>query len=80
MASGLLPATGGEVTVDRNGLGYVFQDATLLPWRTVQKNVEFLGELEGMSKKERQEAAKEAIELVGLKGFEEKYPISLSAA
>ncbi len=78
MASGLLPATGGEVTVDRNGLGYVFQDATLLPWRTVQKNVEFLGELEGMSKVERAAAAKEAIELVGLKGFEDKYPISLS--
>lgn len=78
MASGLLPATGGEVTVDRNGLGYVFQDATLLPWRTVQKNVEFLGELEGMSKAERAAAAKEAIELVGLKGFEDKYPISLS--
>ncbi len=45
----------------------MFQDATLLPWRTVQKNVEFLGELEGMSKKERQVAAKEAIELVGLR-------------
>ncbi|MEH3054316.1 MAG: ABC transporter ATP-binding protein [Patulibacter minatonensis] len=78
MASGLLPATGGEVTVDRGGLGYVFQDATLLPWRTVQKNVEFLGELEGMGKAERRAAAKEAIELVGLKGFEDKYPISLS--
>ena len=78
MASGLLPATGGSLTVDRNGLGYVFQDATLMPWRTVQKNVEFLGELEGMSKAERKKAATEAIELVGLKGFEDKYPISLS--
>ncbi|MFT4036493.1 MAG: ABC transporter ATP-binding protein, partial [Patulibacter sp.] len=78
MASGLLPATGGEVIVDRGGLGYVFQDATLLPWRTVQKNVELLGELEGMSQKDRQAAAHEAIDLVGLRGFEDKYPRSLS--
>ncbi|MBJ7472518.1 MAG: ABC transporter ATP-binding protein [Solirubrobacteraceae bacterium] len=78
MASGLLPATGGELTVDRGHLGYVFQDATLLPWRTVEENVELLGELEGVSKKERKEAAKQAIELVGLNGFEDKYPKSLS--
>ena len=78
MASGLLPATGGEVTVDRGHLGYVFQDATLLPWRTVQQNVELLGELEGMPRKDRKASATQAIELVGLKGFEDKYPKSLS--
>ena len=40
IASGLLEPTSGEVSVDRDRLGYVFQDPTLLPWRTVQSNVE----------------------------------------
>jgi NitT/TauT family transport system ATP-binding protein len=78
IASGLLPATGGTCTVDEGHLGYVFQDATLLPWRTVEQNVELLSELEGMPKKERKAAAEAAIELVGLKGFEDKFPKSLS--
>ena len=39
IASGLLEHTSGRVDVDRNHLGYVFQDATLLPWRTVRRNV-----------------------------------------
>ena len=37
-----------SVDVDRTSIGYVFQDATLLQWRTVQRNVELLAELEGM--------------------------------
>ena len=42
IASGLLEPTAGSVAVDRDRLGYVFQDATLLPWRTVRQNVELL--------------------------------------
>src|SRR5262245_18918847 len=38
IASGLVSITSGSVVVDRRSLGYVFQDATLLPWRTVAKN------------------------------------------
>jgi NitT/TauT family transport system ATP-binding protein len=78
IAAGLLDATAGEVGVGEGNLGYVFQDATLLPWRTVRGNVELLGELEGMSRVQRRDAATRAIELVGLKGFEDKYPKSLS--
>jgi NitT/TauT family transport system ATP-binding protein len=78
IAAGLLDATAGEVSVGEGNLGYVFQDATLLPWRTVRGNVELLGELEGMSRAQRRDAAQRAIELVGLKGFEGKYPKSLS--
>ena len=78
ITAGLLDATGGEVTIGDGNLGYVFQDATLLPWRTVRGNVELLGELEGMGKAERRTAAQEAIDLVGLNGFEDKYPKSLS--
>ncbi|MFM8847301.1 MAG: ATP-binding cassette domain-containing protein, partial [Actinomycetota bacterium] len=53
IASGLLDATSGDITVDRDRIGYVFQDATLLPWRTVRRNVELLAELHGYDKNER---------------------------
>jgi NitT/TauT family transport system ATP-binding protein len=78
IASGLLEPTRGRVEVDRDHLGYVFQDATLLPWRTVRRNVELLAELRGVPEPERRATAAEAIELVGLEGFEEHYPKSLS--
>ncbi|MGH3193890.1 MAG: ATP-binding cassette domain-containing protein, partial [Streptosporangiaceae bacterium] len=39
IASGLLEPTGGELRCDQKDIGYVFQDPTLLPWRTVQGNV-----------------------------------------
>jgi NitT/TauT family transport system ATP-binding protein len=78
MASGLGPHTSGEVDRRVENIGYVFQDATLLPWRTVRKNVELLAELEGASKEQRRRVAAEAIRLVGLEGFENHYPKALS--
>lgn len=78
IASGLLTNTEGTVEVDRNRIGYVFQDATLLHWRTVQDNVELFGELHGIPKAERRKLASDAIDLVGLRGFENHYPKSLS--
>jgi NitT/TauT family transport system ATP-binding protein len=78
LASGLATASSGSIDVDEGQLGYVFQDATLLPWRTVQRNVELLAELAGMSKEERSELATKAIELTGLTGFEQRRPLALS--
>jgi NitT/TauT family transport system ATP-binding protein len=78
IASGLHEPTTGSVDVDLKQVGYVFQDATLLQWRTVQRNVELLAELEGVGKAERAKRAAAAIDLVGLKGFEGKYPKQLS--
>ncbi len=78
IASGLTPASGGSVEIDRSSIGYVFQDATLLQWRNVQRNVELLAELHGIKKPQRQQLAKDAIELVGLTGNERKYPKQLS--
>ncbi|ARO15026.1 ABC transporter [Ketogulonicigenium robustum] len=78
LASGLEEHTGGEIRVDRSNLGYTFQDATLLPWRTVLPNVELLMELRGVPPEERRKIALEQIELVGLKGFENHYPKRLS--
>ncbi|MGE0881297.1 MAG: ABC transporter ATP-binding protein [Acidimicrobiia bacterium] len=78
IASGLLKHTGGMVNVDRESVGYVFQDPTLLPWRNVMRNVELLLELHGVSKEERRAAAQKNIDLVGLTGFENHYPKRLS--
>jgi NitT/TauT family transport system ATP-binding protein len=78
IASGLLQPSGGEVVCDRSRIGYVFQDATLLPWRTVRGNVELFAELHDLPRHERARLAQEAIDLVGLSGFENHYPKSLS--
>ena len=78
MGSGLLPVSSGEVHRVDSALGYVFQDATLLPWRTVQKNVELFCELRGFDRSERRRRARDAIDLVGLGGFNRHYPAALS--
>ncbi|MBP7566312.1 MAG: ABC transporter ATP-binding protein [Burkholderiaceae bacterium] len=58
--------------------GFVFQEAALLPWRTVQKNAELLMELEGYRPEDCAQRATEALALVGLAGFEKSYPHELS--
>ena len=78
IASGLEQASAGSAVVNTSRIGYVFQDATLLPWRNVEDNVELLAELNQQPKAERQRRAAEAISLVGLKGFEEHLPRQLS--
>ena len=78
IASGLEKASEGDVVVATEKIGYVFQDATLLQWRTVQRNVELLAELRGMPAAVRSAKAKEAIDLVGLTGFEKNLPKQLS--
>lgn len=78
IASGLLDASSGTVGIDRDRIGYVFQDPTLMPWRTVRGNVEVLAELHGFPRAERRQLARDAIDLVGLGGFEDHYPKSLS--
>ena len=78
IASGLETASNGTVELDTSRIGYVFQDATLLPWRSVRSNVELLGELHGTSRATRSAKAKEAIGLVGLTGFEKYLPRALS--
>jgi NitT/TauT family transport system ATP-binding protein len=78
IASGLDRATGGTVGVGAKQVGYVFQDATLLPWRSVRDNVGLFAELDKMSRAERIRRIAEAIELVGLTGFEKHLPHELS--
>jgi len=78
LASGLSLPTVGTISVGDDNLGYVFQDATLLPWRTVQRNVELLAELAGVPSAERARLAADAIALTGLQGFEGHRPRALS--
>ena len=58
--------------------GIVFQDPVLFPWRDVQTNVELPAEVAGIRREQRAETARKLIALVGLEGFERKYPYELS--
>ena len=72
--AGLVTPSEGTVNKQDTSGAFVFQDSALLPWRTVQKNVELLMELEKIDKTERQIRAEKALEQVGLTGFEGSYP------
>lgn len=78
LCAGLEEPSTGTLEVDRSHLGYVFQDATLLPWRSVQRNAELLLELAGVDRRERAERASRALELTGLTGFGRHRPRALS--
>lgn len=78
LAAGFETATAGSVEMDTDHLGYVFQEATLLDWRTVMRNVELPAEIAGVPASERRTAARDAIERVGLSGFEKHKPSQLS--
>jgi len=78
LASGLESATSGAIEVAARATSYVFQDATLLEWRSAMRNVELVGELRGVSREERRERARAALDLVGLTGFETQHPRQLS--
>ena len=57
---------------------FVFQEAALLPWRTVERNAQLLMELEGLKPEAYRPRAAEALQRVGLAGFERAYPHQLS--
>lgn len=78
VASGLLAPTAGVVDRAEGSLGYVFQDPTLLPWRTVIRNVELLLELQGVDRAERSRRTSDALALVGLQDFAGHLPRQLS--
>jgi NitT/TauT family transport system ATP-binding protein len=78
LAAGLLAPSAGMVTRSGAGVGYVFQDPTLLPWRSVRRNAELAGELTGLTRDERRARASEAIERVGLADVADQRPGTLS--
>jgi NitT/TauT family transport system ATP-binding protein len=79
IASKLTPATTGRVKCPApHSIGYVFQDPTLLPWRTVEGNVKLPCEMQGMPRREQDMITREVLEVVGLCGFEKHRPSALS--
>lgn len=63
---------------DWRSVSYLFQEDRLLPWRTALHNVEFSLEAGSMPRRERQARARDALQLVGLGGFEQAFPFQLS--
>jgi len=85
IVDGLLAASAGQILVDGVAVtkpgpdrAVVFQDASLIPWRTVIKNVVYGLECQGMRAREAFDRARYFIDLVGLSGFENHYPYELS--
>ena len=86
MLAGLIPASSGRIEIGGRAvdgpytdLGIVFQEPVLLDWRKVMGNVLLQVELRrGMSKKQYRQRAHELLALVGLEGFEDRYPFELS--
>jgi NitT/TauT family transport system ATP-binding protein len=85
LISGLTPPSSGTIQVDgmtpknaRETVSYIFQDPTLLPWRTVRHNVGLGLELEGVNGDRRRERTASLLDLVGLGEVGDAYPRELS--
>lgn len=85
IVQGLIRLDSGSVLVDERPVngpgrdrGFVFQQASLLPWRSARQNVEFGLELQGIPRAERAHRALQLLELVGLAHAAEQYPHQLS--
>lgn len=85
MIAGFEEATVGEVLADGKNVekpdisrGVVFQSIALFPWMTTMGNVEYGPKIQGVKKEERRKRAQKYIDLVGLSGFENSFPIQLS--
>lgn len=85
IVQGLIKNDAGTISVDGTPVsgpgrdrGFVFQQATLLPWRSARQNVEFGLELQGVEKAKRRERAQTLLELVGLGRAGDQFPHELS--
>ncbi|WP_339230128.1 ABC transporter ATP-binding protein [Aeribacillus sp. FSL K6-2833] len=85
LLGGLSQPTSGKILIDGKQIdgpgldrAIVFQQYALFPWKTAKGNIEFGLKAKGVPKKERSEIARHFLEIVGLSGFEERYPHELS--
>jgi NitT/TauT family transport system ATP-binding protein len=75
---GQVSVAGDRVSGPHPAIGMIFQEESTFPWRTVIDNVAFPLEIAGMPKTQRMEKARHFVSLVGLDGFEKRYPNELS--
>lgn len=85
MVAGLLPASGGSLTLGgtpikgaQKDVGVVFQSAVLLAWRNIEDNILLQAEIRRLPKAASRERARELMRMAGLSGFERKFPWQLS--
>ncbi len=85
MVGGFVNSTSGSLTLDGKEIigpgpnrGVVFQEYVLFPWQTVARNIEYGLRINKTDKKKREEKVAELVGLIGLEGFEDVYPASLS--
>jgi ABC-type nitrate/sulfonate/bicarbonate transport system ATPase subunit len=83
--AGLLESDEGYVTIDdnevhpgHNRVGYIFQQESLFPWRTVKQNIEFGLEVANLERTEMKDRVQEIINIVGMDGLEDNYPHEVS--
>jgi NitT/TauT family transport system ATP-binding protein len=83
--AGLVAPSRGQVLLDGRPVvgpgpdrGVVFQEFAILPWRTVERNIAHGLEIQGVPRPERMATVRRFVDLVGLTGFEQKYPHELS--
>jgi len=78
ITSGRIIMNGVSVTGPQANVGIMFQDSTLLPWKTVMENILFPVRIQKRPLEQHRERARELLEMVGLSGFEHKKPHQLS--
>jgi NitT/TauT family transport system ATP-binding protein len=76
--AGRVAVAGEKVSGPHGSIGMVFQEESTFPWRNVVDNVAFPLEIAGVPKRERIERARRFVSMVGLDGFEKRYPAELS--
>jgi len=85
MLGGFIEPTSGTITIDGEQVtepdpsrGMVFQESVLFPWMTIKENITWGMKVLGVDKDDREQTAEEYIEMIGLDGFQNAYPNSLS--
>lgn len=85
LAAGLVAPTVGDISLlgtpvrgPQHRIGFVFQSAALLEWRSARRNILIQAEIRGMNKRQAEERCDELMATTGLTGFEEAYPHQLS--
>lgn len=76
--TGTVKVAGEEIAGPHKAIGMVFQEESTFPWRNVLDNVAFSLEVQGVDRETRYERARHFIDMVGLNGFERRYPSELS--